>query len=116
MEKPNLLFKQDELFVFDHEMAFAFTRLVGSRTGRWDEPSLNFLRNHPLHGGLGGKEVDLRRFEGELRSLQDEAIDEICRGVPPEFGTLHLEKIAEHWRDARDNAANITESVKRILR
>ena len=94
-EKPNLLWKDDEMFVFDHEVAFAFTRLIGMPPFPFDSNGVQFLRDHPLYSGLRGQAIDLTRFIGELESVRDEEIVELCQGVPPEFGTLHLEKIRQ---------------------
>lgn len=75
-EKPNLLWKDDEMFVFDHEVAFAFTRLIGTIPLPFDDVGMAFLRNHPLYAGMRGQEIDLRRFTleslkvGAMKKLQ----------------------------------------------
>ena len=39
----------DEMFIFDHEVAFAFTRLIGTSSLPFDDAGMSFLRNHPLY-------------------------------------------------------------------
>jgi hypothetical protein len=116
-EKPNLLSKVNELFAIDHELAFTFTRLIGGYPESWLDRDLEFFRKeHPLYPGLKGQPIDLRRFKGELASIADEEVDEIFKTVPPEFGTLYLEKISSHLRSGRDHADELVEAVRRILK
>ena len=113
--KPNLLWKDDELYIFDHELAFAFTRVLGAVPLPFTEESLRFLRDHPLYHGLRKQTVDLRRFTGELESLQDDELDDLLRGVPPEFGTLYLERIQQWLVSARDRAQSLAVAIGSIL-
>jgi hypothetical protein len=115
-EKPNLLWKDDEMFVFDHEVAFAFTRLIGTTPPPFDDAGMSFLRNHPLYAGMRGQDIDLRRFIGELESWSDEEIAALCDGAPPEFGTMYLEKLRQWFTNARDRAQHLVDAIRRILR
>lgn len=115
-EKPNLLWKDDEMFVFDHEVAFAFTRLIGMQPLPFDDAGMVFLHNHPLYQGMRGQDVDLRRFVGELESWSDEEITTVCNQVPREFGTLYLEKIRQWFVQARDRVGLLADALRRILR
>lgn len=115
-EKPNLLWKDDEMFVFDHEFAFAFTRLIGTLPLPFDDAGMVFLRNHPLYQGMRGQDVDLRRFVGELESWSDEEITTVCDQAPREFGTLYLEKIQQWFVQTRDRARLLEDAVRRLLR
>ena len=113
-DKPNLLWKGDELFVFDHEVAFAFTRLIGTHIP-FEDTGMQFLREHPLYAGMRGQPIDLRRFTGELEGLTDSVISSICNRVPSEFGTMYLDSI-QHWlTQARDRAQYLAGALGRIL-
>ncbi|NOT54381.1 MAG: hypothetical protein HOP18_07230 [Deltaproteobacteria bacterium] len=114
-EKPNLLWKDDEMVVFDHELAFAFTRLIGTPPLPFADASMSFLRHHPLYMGMRGQAVDLRRFVGELESWTDEEIALLCAHVPREFGTLYVEKIRQWFVQARDRAGLLADAMRRIL-
>jgi hypothetical protein len=114
---PNLLWKENELLVIDHELAFAFIMLISPVPESWLDRDLNFIRqDHPLYPGLRGQTIDLKRFEGELASIADNEINDICAFVPEEFGTSHLEQIADHLRNSRDHADELVEAVRRILK
>ncbi len=114
-EKPNLLWKGDELLVIDHEMAFAFTRLIGQPHRPFEVSATDFLREHPLRAGLRRVDVDLDRFTGGLEALSGSAIDELCDAVPQEFGTGHLDKIAAWLREARGGGDQLIAAIRRIL-
>jgi len=114
---PNLLWKENEIFVIDHELAFAFVMSILPVPEPWLDRDLNFIRqDHPLYSGLKGQTIDLRRFEGELASIADNEIDDIFASVPQEFGTLHMEQISNHLRNSRDHADELVEAVGRILK
>jgi hypothetical protein len=115
-EKPNLLSKGEELYIIDHEVAFAFTLLVGWRSEPWERRNREFLKNHPLYAGLRGRGLDLTRFESALQQLDDVDIEAICGSVPIEFGGRHLDKIAEQIRFSRDQASGLVEAVRRVLK
>lgn len=69
-EKPNLLWRGQDLVVIDHELAFAFSRLIGTPADPFSDTTLAFLRDHPLWAGLRGAPIDVGRFVGELESLR----------------------------------------------
>jgi hypothetical protein len=115
-EKPNVLSKGEELYVIDHELAFAFALLVGWRSEPWERRDLEFLKSHPFYAGLRGRCLDLTRFESDLQQLTDADIEAICHFVPIEFGRRHLDKIAEQICFARDHSSGLVEAVMRVLK
>ena len=92
-QNPNLLWKGDELFVFDHETVFAFTRLIGESQKPFEYGAMRFLHDHPLYAGMRGQPIDLSRFIGELEGLRDSRIDELLDAIPSDFGKEYVEKI-----------------------
>ena len=114
-EKPNLLWKGDELLVIDHEMAFAFTRLIGSPRRPFESSAADFLKQHPLRAGLRRADVDLDRFTGELEALSIHSIDVLCEAAPQEFGAVHLDKIVVWLREASKSGDRLTATIRRLL-
>jgi hypothetical protein len=114
-EKPNLLWKGDELLVIDHEMAFAFTRLIGQPHRPFEGNATDFLREHPLRAGLRRTEVDLDRFTGELEALSGGAIEGLCHAAPPEFGTEHMDRIVGWLKQATESADQLVAAIRRLL-
>lgn len=114
-DKPNLLWKDGELFLIDHEMAFSFTRVIGADPSQFSELQLSFLREHPFYAGLRGKQLELDRFAGELEALSDERVSRIFAQVPHQFGTMYLENIRERLINIRQNVASFIEAVRRVV-
>lgn len=114
-EKPNILYKGDELLVIDHETTFAFTRLLGPAPGEWNADRLQFIYNHPFYPGLRRQPLDLGRFSSSLGRITDEDIEAICAIVPADFGTEHLERITEHLASARDQVGPMIDSIRRVM-
>jgi hypothetical protein len=114
-EKPNLLCKGDELLVIDHELAFAFTRLVGQPDRPFESGAADFLKEHPLRAGLRRAEVNLDRFTGELEALSGDVIATLCGSVPEEFGADHLDKIAAWVEEASGGGDQLIARIRRLL-
>lgn len=114
-QNPNLLWKGDKLFVFDHEKAFAFTRLIGEPQDPFGYESMRFLRNHPFFADLHGQTIDLSRFFARLEELPDSHIDEILSAIPTAFGKEYVGKIRQRLVNARERAKNIDGALRSIL-
>jgi hypothetical protein len=114
-EKPNLLWKGDELLVIDHELTFAFTRLVGQPTHPFENGTTDFLKEHPLRSGLRRAEVNLDRFTGELEALSGDVIQTLCGSVPEEFGADHLDTIAAWLGEASGGGDKLFARIRRLL-
>lgn len=129
--KTNLLWKGDEMYTFDHEVAFAFVYAIGAapstdaaggvpglahQVARWVD-RMGFLRNHALHASLRGRDdLDLASFTRGLEQLPTQALVDACAEIPEEFGRGHLDRIAAHVLRAREEATAFSEAVLRVLR
>jgi hypothetical protein len=101
--KPNLLYKYPDLFVIDHEMAFAFCRLIGMGLSVPTLQDLGFLQEHPLSSAFG--RLDYSGFGVDLEALSDARIQEVLE-VPSAFPVDNqLEKIERRLKLLRDNKA-----------
>lgn len=114
-DKPNLLFKGDELLVLDHELAFSFIQTVGLNLNNWNSKRLEFLSHHAFQRGLKGKALDLTDFVSTLRGLSNKMITGICDAVPPEFGAVSA-KIPAHLKAIRENATTVMDIIREIFK
>jgi hypothetical protein len=113
--KPNILYKNDEILVIDHETAFAFTRIVGPESGEWAVDRIKFIYEHPFYSGLRGQPLQLDRFASNLARLTDQEIAAISAAVPDGFGKDYLDRIGAHLRAARDGRSAMLDAIRRIL-
>jgi hypothetical protein len=114
-QKPNILYRNDEVFVIDHETAFAFTRLMGLPPDEWTTERIKFIYDHPFYPALRGQALELDRFAANAERLTAEEIAAISAAVPAGFGKDHLEKIATHLASARSQLNKMLEAIRRIF-
>jgi HipA-like kinase len=114
-KNPNLLWRDEEIYLIDHEATFSFLYAIGASGDPWRLEGLSFLNEHVFYHGLKGKAVDLDRFTGALEALSDGVLSQIAEQVPSEWNNDNLEKIIERLRAVRNHAGDFAEQVKRRL-
>jgi hypothetical protein len=114
-DNPNLFSRGDELLVFDHELAFAFLRLVGSSEPPWVVERRRSLTDHVFFLELKGTPVDLGDFSARLASLNENRLESMIDEVPIEWRDERLSRISAHITAIRDHTIEFAEQVKRRL-
>jgi hypothetical protein len=115
VEKPNLFTRGDELYVFDHEMAFSFLFAIGSYLPPWDLRNETYLRGHVFFSRLKSKNLDLGHFKARLEALDDAEIVKINSEIPKEWIGPVIGRIWEHISMVRMNSERFIEQVERSL-
>jgi hypothetical protein len=108
---PNILVRGDEIFVIDHEAAFAFLYLVASRARSWECRSRNSLQNHVFFFQLRRQQISLAPFTQRLAQLSDTVLETIVADLPGQWRHGDLGRISDHFRAARENAAEFERQV-----
>lgn len=114
-DKPNILWKGDELYIIDHEMGFSFIYEVLPEPNPWHITKLGFMRNHLFHEGLKGQTVNLDRFAGALELLSDNVLESIMANVPEEWQNDNLSRIGKHIHDIIQHVNDFVDEVRRSL-
>jgi hypothetical protein len=114
-DNQNILVRGDEIFVIDHEAAFAFLYLVASRERSWECRSRRSLRNHVFFFQLRRQELNLRLFTQRLSELSDTVLETIVAELPVQWRHRDLGRISDHFRAARENAAEFERHVLEAL-
>ena len=114
VNNPNLLWKDDEIFVIDHDLAFSFLYQLGESNSPWDlkGSDFDFLNDHVFYKQLKGQNIDLDRFNGALQAISAETIDQMTEEVPPEWTNENVSKISKHLKDLRDHSSDFVEQLK----
>ncbi len=115
-EKPNILWKGDDLYIIDHEMGFSFIYDILPVPCPWKATNMKFMRNHLFHAALKNEMINLDRFIGVLELLSDNDLRVIEENVPIQWRTNSLGKIMGHIRDAAQHANHFADEVRRTLR
>jgi hypothetical protein len=117
-DNPNLLWNGDEIYLYDHEMAFSFifdAKAKNSPIDSLNAPALKFFTTHVFFLELRKKKIDLSRMEGALASIKDDALLEVEQQLPKDWNSQHLGPILAYIKALRDKPTQLTRVVKEIL-
>ena len=114
-ENQNLLIRGDDIFVFDHELAFSFLLDIRPSPTPWRLHDQLYLGNHVFYTQLRKKPIDLSRFVDALVALPVGAMQEIVAEVPPEWNNEILQRIEGHLRVVSNHAIEFAEEIRRRL-
>jgi HipA-like protein len=113
-DNPNLLVRGDDIFVIDHEAAFAFLYLVGRRETAWDLRRRPF-RQHVFYYQLRKESTNLRLFMQRLAQLGDAELENMISQLPNEWLHADLGRISAHLQHVRDHAEEFERQVQEAL-
>jgi hypothetical protein len=115
MDNQNLLVRGDDIFVIDHEAAFAFLYLVASAERAWQCGRRHSLRDHVFFYQLRRQPASLELFTQRLAGLSDTILERLARELPPSWRHEDLGKISDHLRQAREHADAFARNVFEAL-
>lgn len=111
---PNLLARGDEVFVFDHEVAFSFLYAVTKNSKPWQVTN-RVLREHVFYLNLKGKDLELDQFVARLANLGEAELRGLAGQIPEEWRTEDLSRISARLTVIRDHALEFMEEIRRGL-
>jgi len=114
-DKPNILWKGDELFIIDHEMSLMFVYDILPTPSPWQISNLRFIKGHLFYNALKGQTVNLDRFAGALELLADNTIETMLTNVPEEWRSDNIAKIKTHISEIAQHSNNFVDEVRRTL-
>jgi len=115
MDKPNILWKADQLYIIDHEMGFSFVLAIGSLPDPWQVSSLNWLKNHLFYQSLKGRALNLDRFAGALETVTEDAINSIMSHIPQDWRSDNMKKIQNHILQISTHTNEFIDEIRRTL-
>lgn len=114
---PNLLFDGRSFAIFDHELAFMTTGIIGWQPP-WRGGALQAAgQTHVLFAELSGRAYDWSRFEGAWEALSDQRLNDYERALPHEWhanGDIAGQALA-YVGSVRDNIRSALAEVSRVL-
>lgn len=114
-EKPNVLWKGEELYILDHEMGFSFIYEILSSARPWQITGLKFLRDHVFYRGLKGQTLNLDRLVGAMEGITETQINELFANIPREWNSPHIDKIKKHLTEILGHINDFIDEVRRML-
>lgn len=115
LENPNVLIRGDEVFVIDHECAFAFLLLLPSKEPPWRLRNRTSLSRHVFYLQLRKQALALEPFIARLAGLGEEQLTKMIDSLP--FGWRHdgLSKVSSHLKEIREHAAEFERELLEVL-
>jgi hypothetical protein len=114
-ENQNLLTRGDEIFVFDHELAFSFLHDLLPPATPWHLFNQRYLAHHVFYSQLRKRSIDLNGFTDALLALPAAGLPDIVAEVPAEWNNEIVPRIEEHLRTMSSHAVEFAEEIRRIL-
>jgi hypothetical protein len=115
IDKPNILWKKDELYILDHELGFSFIFNVLPSGQPWQISNLEFIQKHLFYLPLKAQPVDLDRFIGAMEGLKDEKLDSIIQNIPNAWHNIHASKIRNHLSEVSRHINEFVDEIRRVL-
>lgn len=112
---PNLFVRGDEVFVFDHEMAFSFIYELSPSSEPWRLDNCNYLTDHVFFNRLRREEIDLTEFTARLSELPGPILAAALAEVPSEWKNERLAQIEEHLQVVASQAERFAQEIRRRL-
>jgi hypothetical protein len=112
---PNLFSRGDQIFVYDHELAFSFIENIFPAEAPWRLGRSEYLTEHVFFSRLRRKEIDLTGFMDLLAALPDVSLPAILADVPAEWNNSSLSKINDHLCAVARQSALFADEIRRRL-
>jgi hypothetical protein len=107
---PNLGSRGDELFIFDHELAFSFLLGIFPNQTPWKLMGETYLDRHVFARAL--KQVPLPAdFADSIAALSDGLLIDLAEQIPDEWGSEDLPKIGSHLALIREHGGEFIKEV-----
>ncbi|MBK8635808.1 MAG: hypothetical protein KA767_04310 [Saprospiraceae bacterium] len=117
--KPNLFFRDDHLYILDHELAFSFLfPIIGRQpTDSWiiNDFDKIMIENHILFSKLKNKVKDFSCLDDILVPLTSDFWKEAESAIPDDWLSKDFEKIREHVVAIKENSAAFLEQIITLL-
>jgi hypothetical protein len=112
---PNLFINGDNVFIFDHEIAFSFLMDIFPSPSPWLVDRQPYLTNHVFYRQLKSQNIDLTDFTLRLSGLSDAVLGEVFADVPSEWNNEDVPRIGQHLNMMRNHAEEFAEELRRFL-
>ena len=119
-QKPNVGLHNDELFVYDHELAFSFLRqlpFLRSKTPWLLDPADSELyKKHFFYRYLKGQEEDFSERVNELAKLNDDFWRCVDQHMPTDFKVNELNEIKDYLLPFLDHLKEFAASIHKTMK
>ena len=112
----NLFTRGDEIFAFDHELAFSFLLDIAPSATPWRLDRQPYLTDHVFYRQLKSRPIDPDGFALALTALPGPLLDSFLAEVPSEWNNEELSEIERHLCTVAGHAGEFAEEIRRKLK
>lgn len=114
--KPNMFIKGNEIYIFDHELAFSFLEVIGKRGNPWEQAAFSdCVRRHFFYRQLKGRTLSLERITQGIKSMGDDFLIDVQASIPEAWKDEKIGHIFDHLKAIAKNADRFIEGVRREM-
>lgn len=117
--KPNVGLHRDDLFVYDHELAFSFLRMLPSFRNKtpWllDPADSELYKKHFFYRYLKGQEEDFPEQVNELAKLNDDFWRCVEQHMPVDFKVNELTEIKDYLLPFLKHLSEFAASIHKTM-
>lgn len=113
--KPNLLWKDDQLVVIDHEMAFSFLLSIVPSTSPWLLNEQPYLSNHVFFSDLCHSDLELDRIAGAVDAIGNEFWEAAAAIIPESWKGSEFMRIRTHVEAVQQHLDTFMNEIRRVL-
>jgi len=111
----NLFTHGNDIFAYDHELAFSFLLDIVPAAMPWRLDSQPYLTGHVFYRQLKSKPIDVDGFALALSALPGTRLDNILAELPSEWSNGDIYRIEQHLRTVGGHAGEFAEEIRRRL-
>jgi hypothetical protein len=116
IDKPNMLWKGDEIFLIDHELAFAFQYEIFPNLSRWRKESFGDIsKGHIFFHQLRGQVLNFGNLEQTLTMLSDDEIEDMGADVPSQWPRENVDAILSHIKKIARNSNEFFRDLRVVM-
>jgi hypothetical protein len=117
---PNVLFRGNDLFPIDHELAFSFVDLIGHSHEPWQLRHTELTTRHIFYARLKSyarnNDISFERFLNKLADLRIEDVENMVQNLPKEwYNDRYANKIIEHCRLIMSNVDKFRKGLLEVF-
>lgn len=116
-DKPNCMANNEEIVIYDHELAFGFVLDLVSNPNPWEfrESDQEWIQKQFLYKKLKGKQIEKKIVMKNLEKINEAFWNKAFALLPGEWRTDQLEKIRSTINQIVLNSEKFAENLNRIL-
>ncbi len=115
VQKPNLLWKDDQILLIDHESGFSFLLPIIGQSKPWIISNMNFSDHVFFQGLRHDATLNLDQIQSLIESIDNQTWEDFRENIPESWLGTNYDTIINHIQQIKDNLPAFLNEVRRVL-